>query len=802
MRAGTRQMRSVPPVGTKPDARGSVELDGSGERPQESSAAAAVEIFSPVGPLLEGKSALAVYGAAFSILGVVAAARVAIVPAMGVQAPLLPFGLAIFAVSYVSGLRPALLMTFAVPIVATLIFSPFLSPADAFAWGGHVALFLVLGCLVSLMMHRLQLAYRAQQHALASAKAGEEQLRLVTNGLPALIAYCGADLRYRFNNRAYEQWFGLEPDEITGKPIPDVLGAEAFQVIQPHIETVLAGTPAKFEAEVPYRDGKRYVSAHYVPARGSDGVVRGWFSLIEDITERRRAEQALDDARLRLSLAMRAGRSGTFDWDIVGNAHTWSDELLALHGLTREQFGGTHEAWLACVHPDDLPTVLAATKRALDSSEVAVDYRIRRRDTGEIHWLNCRGKVFFDAARKPIRMLGINIDITELKVAAEALRQADRHKDEFLAMLAHELRNPLTPLRNVAHILTDERANIDVIRSLGRIIERQVSTLARLVDDLLDVARIRRGLIELNKDLVDVQRVIDDAIETITPVLQSRSQKITVVRAARKALVDGDHVRLEQVVVNLLGNASKFSPESASIGIDLECTDSTAIIRVRDNGVGIDPQELPGVFDLFVQGDRSLDRAQGGLGIGLTLVKRITELHGGTVEAQSAGLGHGAEFVVRLPRAAEPVPAQNEEQSSAARLSGRRVLIVEDNTDAAESLQLVLSLAGHEAIACEDSVSAMAALEWFIPQWVFLDVGLPGLDGFALAGLIQAHRNGKAAHVYAITGYGRSEERALALASGFDGHFTKPVDPNVILKLLEEDRLRESRTRSADRTEY
>jgi PAS domain S-box-containing protein len=787
----------VKPIVTKPDVSG---RGGSGEPLEESSGAAGGHP-SPVGPLLEGKSALAVYGAALSIVALVAAARFAIVPAMGAQAPLLPFGLAIFAVSYISGLRPALLMTFAVPIVATLVFSPFVSPADAFAWGGHVALFAVLGCLVSLMMHRLQLAYRAQQHALASAKAGEEQLKLVTNGLPALIAYCGADLRYRFHNRAHEQWFGLNAAEIAGKSIPDVLGAEAFQVIRPHIETVLSGTPARFEAEVPYRDGKRYVSAHYVPDREPDGVVRGWFSLIEDVTERRRAEQALEDARMRLSLAMRAGRSGTFDWDIVRHAHTWSDELLDLHGLTRDQFAGSHEAWLACVHADDLPTVVAATKRALNSGEVAVDYRIRRRDSGETRWLHCRGKVFFDAAKKPIRMLGVNIDITELKVAAEALRQADRHKDEFLAMLAHELRNPLTPIRNVAHLLSDERATIDVIRSSGRMIERQVSTLARLVDDLLDVARIRRGLIQLDKNFVDVQRVIDDAVETITPVLQSRSQRIAVVRATQRTVVEGDRVRLEQVVVNLLGNASKFSPESASIWIELECSTSSVTIRVRDNGVGIDPQELPGVFDLFVQGDRSLDRAQGGLGVGLTLVKRITELHGGTVEAQSAGLGHGAEFIVRLPRVPEPAPAANERQSRSTHLSGRRVLIVEDNSDTAESLQLVLSLAGHEAIACEDSVSAMAALEWFIPQWVFLDIGLPGLDGFALAGLIRAHRNGKAARIYAFTGYGRSEDRALALASGFDGHFTKPVDPNMILKLLEEDRLHERGTRSADRAE-
>ena len=203
------------------------------------------------------------------------------------------------------------------------------------------------------------------------------------------------------------------------------------------------------------------------------------------------------------------------------------------------------------------------------------------------------------------------------------------------------------------------------------------------------MARVRRGLIEVEKELVDLQQVVDDAIETITPVLQSRLQSLTVVRAQKRTLVEGDPVRLEQIVVNLLGNASKFSPESGSISIAIEASENSVLIRVRDSGVGIDPQILPRIFDLFVQGDRSLDRAQGGLGIGLTLVKRIAELHGGTVEARSAGLGHGSEFIVRLPAAQDPARATNESQSKPADITGRRVLIVEDNADAGESLQLV-----------------------------------------------------------------------------------------------------------------
>jgi len=727
------------------------------------------------------------YGTALGIIAVVAAGRFAAAPIMGVQAPLLPFGLAILAIAYLCGLGPALLATVVAPIVATLIFVGSFSSAGTLAWSAHVTLFVALGCLVSWMMHRLQVAYRAQRLALAAAKASEDRIRLVTDGLPVLIAYCGADLRYHFSNDAYQQWFGLQPDQVVGRHVRDVLGADVFGAIKPRIDSVLSGTRVRFEAEIPYRDGRpRHVSALYVPDRAPDGTVRGWFSLIDDVTERDLAQKDIEDSRARLSLAMRAGRSGTFDWDIVENKRSWSDELLELIGRKREDFDGSREAWLACVHPEDLPTVLATTQRALNGDEIAVDYRIHRQDTGELRWLHGRGKVFFDAAKKPIRMLGIVIDVTELKVAEEALREADRHKDEFLAMLAHELRNPLTPIRNIAHVLADERAGVDVMRRSGHMIERQVSNLARLVDDLLDAARVRRGLIEVEKQLVDLQRVIDDAVETVTPVLQSRSQRVTVARAQQRTFVEGDPVRLEQIVVNLLGNASKFSPDSASISIALEATESSVFIRVEDSGTGIDPQTLPRIFDLFAQGDRSLDRWQGGLGIGLTLVKNIAELHGGSVEARSAGLGHGSEFIVQLPAVHDAAQGANERQSNRGRITGQRVLIVEDNSDAAESLQLMLSLAGHEAVAKKDGVSALAALEWFAPEWVLMDIGLPGVDGFALAGLVRGHRNGKDAHIYAITGYGRSEDRTLALASGFDGHLTKPVDPNLLLNMLKQ----------------
>jgi two-component system CheB/CheR fusion protein len=325
-----------------------------------------------------------------------------------------------------------------------------------------------------------------------------------------------------------------------------------------------------------------------------------------------------------------------------------------------------------------------------------------------------------------------------------------------------------------------------VVRDAGAIIEHQSSKLGRLVDDLLDVSRMRRGLIEVKREAVDIETVVNNAVATIMPTIRAKEQRIKVSRAAPGTRVEGDAVRLEQVLVNLLENASKFSEPATSIDVSVRRADTDVIIAVRDQGIGIDPQSMPLIFDLFMQADRSLDRGSGGLGIGLTLVKRIVELHGGAVEASSAGVGRGAEFAIRLPCSptTATLPAPPRADSGARRFQS--VLVVEDNVDAAESLRMVLSQAGHEVAVAYDATSALSALEQFAPTWVFADIGLPGIDGFALAGMIRAHDRGREARLYAISGYGREEDRRLALASGFDGHLTKPVDPKILLTLLSE----------------
>jgi signal transduction histidine kinase/ActR/RegA family two-component response regulator len=370
---------------------------------------------------------------------------------------------------------------------------------------------------------------------------------------------------------------------------------------------------------------------------------------------------------------------------------------------------------------------------------------------------------------------------------AQALREADRRKDEFLAMLAHELRNPLAPIRNVAYVLAKSPVDPGTVRRAGQMIERQASHLTHLIDDLLDVARITRGRVVLKRETMNLDSLAEAALETVQPLLDARNQTVTLLRSGEKIFVDGDGVRLCQVLANLLTNAIKYSPERSRIEIAIDGTEVDALISVRDPGIGIDAQLLPLLFDPFLQGDRTLDRAQGGLGVGLTIVKLLVEMHGGAVSAQSAGLGKGSEFRIRLPRVLAPIPA------SAAPASGerkvvrpRRVLVIEDNADAAESMRAVLRTDFHEVEVVHDGAAGLAKLEDFRADIVLLDIGLPRMDGYMVAHAIRERfvLAGRRPKLLALTGYGRDDDRTAALKAGFDGHLAKPVDPRLLLQIV------------------
>jgi PAS domain S-box-containing protein len=381
-------------------------------------------------------------------------------------------------------------------------------------------------------------------------------------------------------------------------------------------------------------------------------------------------------------------------------------------------------------------------------------------------------------------------DIAPRKRAERTLREADRRKDDFLAILAHELRNPLTPIRNVAHILSRGQPDVTTVRRSGEMLERQAHVLTQLVDDLLDVARIMRGRVTLRREPLRLASMVEAALEPLRLVIESRNQEVIVDGALTDLYVDADPVRLSQVITNLLANASRYSPDATRIHVALGSQGGEAVLAVRDQGMGIDPLLLPQIFDQFLQGDRSLDRAQGGLGVGLTIVRHLVEMHGGRVVAESAGLGKGSEFRVYLPRIeAPPAGAPGVAGGDARAMPARRVLVVDDNRDAGESLRELLRMHGHEVEVVNDAAGALGALEEFRADVVILDLGLPRVDGYMVAHAIRARfaRSRQRPRLLALTGHGREEDRLAALRSGFDGHLVKPVEPELLLRVLAEE---------------
>lgn len=385
------------------------------------------------------------------------------------------------------------------------------------------------------------------------------------------------------------------------------------------------------------------------------------------------------------------------------------------------------------------------------------------------------------ALRARARQYQVRDQVAALRKAENELREADRRKDEFLAMLAHELRNPLAPIRTASELLPRIVApgseRVDMTLSVLR---RQVGQLTRLVDDLLDVSRITRGRIELQRTTLDLASLLVQALESTAPLIQDKNHVVVQPSVLPMLYVDGDGTRLIQCISNVLANAAKYTDAGGEIRVDLRKEGGMAVVSVRDNGIGISAEMLPRVFDLFVQSDRALDRSQGGLGIGLSVVRRLIEMHGGEVWAYSAGLGEGSTFEIRLPRVAAPAAAETHAEPE--RRLHRRVLVVDDNRDAADSLSLLLQTQGHEVQTAYDGEEALAMARRFGADLVLLDIGLPLMNGFEVAKRLRS--GGSAARLVALTGYGQPEDLRRSREAGFDGHLVKPIDLVSVTEML------------------
>jgi len=414
----------------------------------------------------------------------------------------------------------------------------------------------------------------------------------------------------------------------------------------------------------------------------------------------------------------------------------------------------------------------------------ALPARLQRRPGGALE------DVFLDLVYQPIKdssgsVTGILVqgnDVTEHKHMEDTLRASDRRKDEFLAMLAHELRNPLAPILNATELLSRTVRDGAQTKSIADLIRRQTTQMARLVEDLLDVSRITQGRIELRREAIEVGAVIHQALETVDPLLRERKHQVIVTASYRPLYVNGDMTRMVQCVGNVLTNAAKYTDPGGHIRLQIREQDDEVLIDISDDGVGISAELLPRVFDLFVQSDRSLDRSLGGLGIGLAVVKRLIEMHGGHVSAASDGLGKGARFEIRLPRTPEPVAADAASEKPS--ITGQRILVVDDNVDAAMSLSQLLQLDGHDTEAVYGAIEALERVPAFKPDVVLLDIGLPQMNGYEVARRLRQLDDVPRLKLVALTGYGQSEDRQRALAAGFDAHLAKPVDLTALERVL------------------
>jgi PAS domain S-box-containing protein len=380
-------------------------------------------------------------------------------------------------------------------------------------------------------------------------------------------------------------------------------------------------------------------------------------------------------------------------------------------------------------------------------------------------------------------------DVTEQRNAERALKQADRIKDEFLATLSHELRNPLVPIRNAAQLLKLAELPDADARWSRDVIERQVFIIARLLDDLLDVSRITRGKLELRREIVALSSIVDSAVETSKPLIDTAGVKLHLAVPSEPIFVDADPVRIAQVLSNLLNNASRYTDRGGEIWLTLKSDGKEASISVKDTGIGIEADVLPGIFEMFSQAKPALERSRGGLGIGLALVRGVVELHSGKIQAKSEGSGRGSEFIVTLPTVAAPSPSNNDksapDSSQTTREAKCRVLVAEDNADAAESLVRLLRLNGHDVQAAYDGRQAIAEAEKFKPTVALLDIGLPDLTGYDVARHVRSQDWGKEMVLVALTGWGQEEDKRRTREAGFDQHIVKPVDPMLLLKMLE-----------------
>jgi PAS domain S-box-containing protein len=675
-------------------------------------------------------------------------------------------------------------------------------------------------------LEQLQRTYQADlakqvRERTEDLRASEERFRLLVEGTKDyaifLLDPTGRIVSWNPGAERIKQY---RAEEIIGQHFDRFYPEEDLKARKPEMELRVAASEGKYEEEGwrLRKDGTRFWANVLITAlRDEAGNLRGFSKVTRDITERKHAEEnarrllqeeaarraaeqnaeAIRAHREQLRVTLESIGDGVIATDAAGKVTLLNPVAQALTGWGRHEAVGQPLERVFAIEdeqtgqPADNPAlrvlreggVVGLTNQtvltARDGRKRPIDDRAAPIRDGRGNILGCV-LIFRDATEQRARLR-----------AEEALKEAGRRKDEFLATLAHELRNPLAPIRNAVQVMRLLGTADPKLQRIQEMIDRQVEQLTRLVDDLLDVSRITSGRVKLQNEPVELASVVARAVETSRPLIEERRHHLTVTLPPEAIRLEADPVRLAQILANLLNNSAKYTEEGGQIWVTAQPEGEEAVIRVRDTGIGIPTAMLPHIFEMFTQVDPSLGRSQGGLGIGLTLVKSLVELHAGTVQAHSAGPGQGSEFVVRLPlrKAARKSGAEegpDHQRQPGAPASALRVLVVDDSRDGAESLALLLRLKGHDVRVAHDGLAALEAAQASPPDLAILDIGMPGMDGYELARRLRQKPGLGKLVLVALTGWGQAEDRRRSQEAGFNQHLTKPADPAALDRLLGE----------------
>ncbi len=536
------------------------------------------------------------------------------------------------------------------------------------------------------------------------------------------------------------------------------------------------------------KDGTRFWASVVITAlRDASGKLTGFLKITRDLTERRRHEEVLRKSEERFRLLVEEVKDhALFMLDPDGIVESWNRGAERLYGFTAAEIIGRHFSCFYAAESVESRLPKQHWSAATQNGSVDAQGWLVRKGN-ERFWADISMSVLRDPDARLRGFAFTTRDLTEHNRVV-ALEQSHQSAHVFLAMLSHELRNPLAPLMTSVDILRMRNAGDPVVQQTSDVIARQVQHLTRLVDDLMDVSRITSGRIALSQAPVDIAVPVARAVELSRALIDTRGHSLHLLLPERPLMVSGDLTRLTQVMVNLLNNAAKYTPPGGRIYVRVDKQGEIVTVRVKDTGGGMPPDLVPRVFDLFTQGARSLDRVEGGLGVGLTLVQKIVELHGGTVTAHSEGVNRGSEFAVLLPLLLASETSLSEVRSAERAAEPRhrlRILVVDDNRDAAESLAILMELWGHEVKRAYHGTNALELSADYRPDVIFLDIGLPGMDGYEVAAQLRASAATAGAMLIAVTGYGQEEDRRRSHRAGFDQHLVKPVSPDNLHSLLE-----------------